>query len=236
MGTRPVITKDDKTAILVGYEGYVGAYVLKQLLQLDVYEKVILALQKPAKVKHPKVEWRVAPLAKTDMSEWQADDLFLCYDASFFNAGGKYAIAKENYKYIPRMVLSAYRSDVSQLMLLSSRSARPDALLFSQRIRGLIEESVRKMGFWSTHIFKPSILIGESTGQQWGQRLADQLGNRIDGFTGGWLRKNKPIEAATVAQAMVEVAQKLEGGTHTYSSAWLQDYASVNRKTDLRKR
>ncbi len=236
MSARPVITKDNKTAILVGYEGFVGTNVLDLLVKTETYEKIVVLLQKPAKLDHPKIEWNIAPMSKMNMKQWEADDFFLCYDASFFNAGGKYAIPKENYKYIPKMVLHAYQNGVSQLILLSSKNADPDGLLFTHRIRGLIELSVRRMGYWGTHIFKPSLLIGESAGPQWGQKLADQVGNKIDGFTGGWLRKNKPIEASVVARAMIEAAQKLEKGTYTYSSAWLQDYASANRRTDLSKK
>ena len=236
MPTKPTIVKDDKSALVVGCEGFVGEHLVKILCAHKAYKKIYLVSQrKPSKIDDDRI-WINESIDRLSFDGKQIDDLFICYDASFFNAGGKYSIDKKNYKYFPRIVISAYRSGVSQVLLLSSSTANPDGILFNYRIRGLIEQSVRKMGFWGSHIFRPSILIGETTGEQWGQKLADQIGNRFDRFTGGWLRKNKPIEAMVVARAMLEKAQTMEGGTFTYSPAWLQDYASSIKKTDITKR
>ncbi len=232
---KPTIAKDDKTAMLIGYEGYVGQHLTDLLMVHPAYERVIVIGQKKQKKMSAKVQWLHAEIRDLAFEEKGVNDLFICYDASFFNAGGKYAIPKENYRYFPRLVLDAYRHGVSQVMLLSARSAKPDALLFSQRIRGLIEESVRKMGFWSTHIFRPSILIGESSSENWGQQVANQIGSQIDRYTGGWLRRVKPIEAQIVAQAMLEKAQSTESGTFQYSSEWLQDYAITLGNTSISK-
>jgi uncharacterized protein YbjT (DUF2867 family) len=116
------------------------------------------------------------------------------------------------------MILKAYRSGVGQVVLLSSKGTSSNALFHISRARGLIEEVVVSMGFWGTHVFKPSILLGESLGQTWGQGVADRIGSKVDQITGGWLKRNKPIEAEVVARAMLAVAQRLEGGTHIYSS------------------
>ena len=48
------------------------------------------------------------------------------------------------------------------------------------------------------------------------------------------LSKYRPIEADTVAKAMVAAAQKLEGGTQIYPSHWLQKLAE--KETALTKR
>ena len=134
------------------------------------------------------------------------------------------------------MIKRAADHKIGQVLLLSNRRADPEALRTINRVRGLIEYLVKKMPFWSTHIFRPSLLIGEDLNQEWGKELADKMGSKIDQYTGGWLRKNKPIESSIVARAMLEVAQKLDKGVHIYNSEWLQDYATVTRKMDIQKK
>ena len=229
------IARDDKVAIVVGAEGFVGEHVLRFLAAHEAYAQVRVICQANPPVQHKKLEVLLQPIEQVNLRQWKADDLFICYDASFFNTGGKYAIPSSSYRYIPRMVLQAHDQKVGQVMLLSSMRADKDAILSTHRIRALIEETVVSMGFWSTHIFRPSILLGESLPQSWGQGIADQIGDRVNNLTGGWLKKNKPIEAEVVARAMLEVAQKLKSGLHYYSSSWLQDYAIVNENRDLSK-
>ncbi|NND35402.1 MAG: hypothetical protein HKN76_22635 [Saprospiraceae bacterium] len=222
---KPEIIKDDKTAVVVGCEGFVGEHLLALLNQHHSYINVKAISQKKIKMGLSKVDYYVASIPSIEFKQWKANDLFICYDASFFNSGGKYKIAESEYKYIPKMILKAFRSGMGQVILLSSKGTSSDALFHISRARGLIEEVVINMGFWSTHVFKPSILLGESINQKWGQGIADRIGGKIDQYTGGWLKKNKPIEAEVVAKAMLHVAQRLVAGNHTYSSEWLQDFA-----------
>jgi len=233
---RPEILKDHKVAIVIGCEGFVGGYVLKLLSKHSAYKSIKAIALSPLKVKLPKVVLNVSSIQEIEFGQGESKDLFICYDSTFFNSGGKYKIPGDQYKHIPRMILKAYKSQIGQVVLLSSKNTSSDALFHVSRSRGLIEDIVVKMGFWSTHIFKPSILVGETTGSTWGKGIANMIGNKVDNVTGGWLKENKPIEAEVVARAMVEQAQKLEKGVHYYSSAWLQDYAVTAQNKDVRKK
>ncbi|MBK8503964.1 MAG: hypothetical protein IPL46_18205 [Saprospiraceae bacterium] len=222
----PEIVKDQKAAVVIGCEGYVGEHLLKLLSKHAAYRIIYAIVSTKNKIDLPKVKTFVSSIEYIRFEKLDANDLFICYDASFFNSGGKYVIPEDQYRFIPKMISRAYKSQIGQVMLLSNKRTSSDALLYVNRSRGLIEDLVVKMGFWSTHVFKPSLLIGESLNQRWGQGLADKIGNKIDSVTGGWLKKNKPIEAEIVAKAMLKAAQKLESGVHFYSSEWLQDFAS----------
>ena len=200
------------------------------------YKTIYAIVMLKNKVDLPKVKTFYANINQIEFDKIKANDLFICYDASFFNSGGKYAIPENQYRYIPKMIVRAHESKIGQVMLLSNKRTSSDALLHVSRTRGLIEEIVIKTGFCSTHVFKPSLLLGETINQKWGQSWADKIGDKIDSVTGGWLKKNKPIEAEVVARAMIFAAQKLESGVHFYSSEWLQDFASENLdKKDLKK-
>lgn len=219
---------DQKSAIVIGCEGYVGEYLLQLLSKHKAYSSVSAVVMQKKKIELPKVRTFYSTIEHVSFDKLKGNDLFICYDASFFNSGGKFSIPEKQYRFIPQMIKKASESNIGQVMLLSNKRTSSDALLHINRTRGLIEEFVIKTGFWSTHVFKPSLLLGETIDQKWGQGLADKIGNKIDSVTGGWLKKNKPIEAEIVAKAMIYAAQKLESGVHFYSSEWLQDFASGN--------
>jgi uncharacterized protein YbjT (DUF2867 family) len=232
---KPEIIKDNKVAVVIGCEGFVGEHLLKLLTQHKNYRKVLAVSLGKIEMRLPEVKYFISTISDIDFKRLAGNDLFICYDASFFNAGGKYKIPESQYKHIPKMVLKAYRSGIGQVILLSSKSTDSDALFNVSRARGLVEEVVGSMGFWATHIFRPSILLGESINQNWGKSIADKIGNKVDQITGGWLKRNRPIEAEIVARAMLSVAQRLEEGKHIYSSEWLQDFATSSDEKTITK-
>ncbi len=230
----PEITKDDKVAVLVGSEGYVGHHILAKLVGHGAYAKIRLISGRMKDHHHDKVEIVRSSIEQIDPSIFKADDLFICYDRSFFNTGGKFALPASSYRHLPHMIRQASAS-IGQVILLSSKQADKDGVRTTSRIRGLIEETVAGQQFWSTHIFRPSLLLGETLPNKWGEQITDRIGSTIDRYTGGWLRRNKPIAADVVASAMIEVAQKIRPGIHYYSSSWLQDYENASSSKDLRK-
>ncbi|RMF29876.1 MAG: hypothetical protein D6765_03880, partial [Bacteroidetes bacterium] len=114
---------------------------------------------------------------------------------------------------------------VNQLLLVSSVGADPDSLFFYSRVKGELEEAVKKLDFWAVHIFQPSVLLGQRNENRWGEELAGKIGKVLDRLSGGLLTRYRPIEADYVAKAMVHAAQGLEPGVHVYPSHWLQKMA-----------
>ncbi|MEO1625891.1 MAG: hypothetical protein AAFV25_12100, partial [Bacteroidota bacterium] len=92
-------------------------------------------------------------------------------------------------------------------------------------VKGKTEMAVSKQDYWAIHIFRPSVLLGERNENRWGESVAGKLGSLFDAISGGLLSKYSPIEADVVAKAMVNAAQKLDGGIHLYPSNELQELA-----------
>lgn len=224
---KPILSKTNKRALIAGCESTVGAHVLELLIDHPAYQSIKVLATKSSVERRKGVDYHFSPLQKAIETDLSCDDFFFCYDSSFFNLSGEHYLEKENFKYVPRLAHQVAKSGANQLMFLSSKSADRDSLFFGNRIRGLVEESVRKVDFWAKHIFKPSIIVGEDS-STWGKSVADTMGSQVDKYTGGWLKKNKPIEATKVASAMVEVAQHMRQGTFTVRGSWLQDFDPDN--------
>lgn len=222
------ISKNTKTAILFGASGLVGRFCLDFLLASTAYNKVLIFGRKSLGIEDEQLEEHLIDFEK--LSDYQdlikGDDLYCCMGTTMKKAGSEAAFRRVDYTYTHQVAELAAKNKVNQLLLVSAIGADKDSLFFYNRVKGELEEEVKRMPFWAVHIFQPSLLLGERNENRWGEALAQRLGRGIDRLTGGLLTKYRPVEADVVAKAMIIAAQQLEKGVRVYSSSVLQELAT----------
>lgn len=228
------IVKGNKTALLFGATGLVGSFCLQQLLAHPAYSRVIAFTRRPLKVKHAKLEEQIVNFDQPDTFSHliKGDDLYICIGTTMAKAGSKAAFYKVDFTYCFQAAKAASINKVNQLLLVTAVGANRDSFFFYNRVKGDLEEAVKALPFWATHIFQPSALLGERNENRWGEEVAGAIGKVFDRLTGGLLTKYRPVEAEVVAQAMISAAQGLQGGTRVYPSHYLQDLANT---TDVKR-
>jgi len=222
------ISKDRKTALLFGATGLVGGHLLEFLLLNEAYKKVVTFSRRPIEIEHPKLEKHLFDFDNKKNYEdlRSGDDLFCCLGTTMRKAGSREAFYKVDYTYPFQIAESAVANGVNQFLLVTAVGADPDSLFFYNRVKGELELAVQKLPFWSTHVFRPSLLLGTRNENRWGEEMAGKFGSLLNRVTGGLLTKYRPIEADVVAKAMVNAAQELEPGFHLYPSSLLQELAN----------
>jgi uncharacterized protein YbjT (DUF2867 family) len=221
------LSKGDKTALVFGATGLVGGFLTDFLLMHPSYKKVKTFGRNPLDKDHSKLENLVVDLNDPQSFSHlvKGDDLFLCIGTTMAKAGSKEAFYKVDFEYNYNVASLAEKNGVNQCLLVSSVGADENSIFFYSEVKGKLENAIKDLSFWSTHIFQPSLLLGERNENRWGEEVAGVLGRVINRFTGGLLNKYKPVEADVVAKAMVEAAQKFESGIHIYPSHYLQELA-----------
>ncbi len=221
------INKTNKTALLFGATGLVGRHLLDFLLLHGAYSRVKAFTRRPLELEHPKLETHIIDFDRPESfrSLLRGQDLFISLGTTIAKAGSQETFRKVDYDYPLQIAQAALANGVNQLLLVSSVGADPDSLFFYSRVKGELEEAVKKLDFWAVHIFQPSVLLGQRNENRWGEELAGKIGKVLDRISGGLLTRYRPIEADYVAKAMVHAAQGLEPGVHVYPSHWLQKMA-----------
>jgi uncharacterized protein YbjT (DUF2867 family) len=143
-------------------------------------------------------------------------DVFCCLGTTMKDAGSPEAFRKVDFGFVSGLARAATRHRASQFLFVSAVRADPRARLFYSRVKGDVEEAVRRMPFDAVHIFRPSFLIGARANSRAAERVAVFLTPLIAWILVGRLRSFRPIRAATVARAMVQAARGAVRGVHVY--------------------
>ena len=221
------LSKGNKTALVFGSTGLVGKHLVEYLLLHPAYEKVVAFSRRPLEIEHPKLVVEIIEFSQLENygKKIVGDDLYCCLGTTMRKAGNRKAFTQVDFTYPLTIAKIGLANKVNQFLLVSSVGADPNSMFFYSRVKGTLEEAVKTLEYWSIHIFRPSVLLGERNDNRWGEELAGRLGKGIDTLTGGMLSKYRPIEADIVAKAMVGAAQQLEEGVHLYPSHFLQKLA-----------
>ena len=221
------IKKGHKKAILFGATGLVGKHCLSLLVEHEAYDEIICFTRRPVNHKSDKITNEVIDFNDLDAYSSQicGDDLFLCLGTTKAKAGSERAFYEVDFTYNYKAAMHAKKNGVSQVLLVSSIGANTGSLFFYTRVKGELEKTIKKLEFWSTHIFRPSLLKGEREEPRLKEELAVFLGKGINLLTRGGLENLTPVDAKIVAMAMVNAAQKIKKGTNYYESNQLVNIA-----------
>ncbi len=198
-----------RTALLFGASGLVGGHCLDLLLHDDAYQSVVAFVRRGLTVSHPKLRTEVIDFDRPEDYEAliKGDDLFCCLGTTIAVAGSQEQFYKVDFTYPHRIALAAARNGVRQFLLVSSVGADSGSSIFYSRVKGELEDAVRKIPFERVRIFRPSLLLGDRKEFRLGEKIGAVLSVIASPLLFGPLRKYRPIKARDVAAEMIAVAK-----------------------------
>jgi uncharacterized protein YbjT (DUF2867 family) len=219
-----------KTALIAGATGLVGNELLQFLLNGEEYEKVIAIVRRPLDKNHPKLEEKIVDFDRLgeDKNIFAGDDVFCCLGTTIKKAKTKEAMWKIDVDYPLEIARLSSSMGAKKFLLVSSMNADPNSPIFYSKMKGKLEEAIKRVPFESLAIFRPSLLLGERKEFRLGERAAEAIYTKIPFLFSGPLKKYKAIEGKTVASAMYRSAQLDKPGITTYESSKIQELGSIN--------
>lgn len=212
------IQQHTKVAVLFGATGLIGNCCLRRLLTHQAYEKVISIGRSPIKASHPKLIHYEVDMTQTENYRhlMRGDDLFICLGTTIRKAGTKEAFYAVDHDLIFNIAKTGSLQGMNQLIFVSSIGADARSLVFYLKVKGELEDDVRRLPYWGTHIMRPSVLLGQREEQRLGEKLAGRLSKGLQFFSGSIIGDLAPIDGDDVAKSMVQAAQSLKQGTHIH--------------------
>ena len=207
-----------RTALLAGATGLVGSHLLRLLLADETYQKVTILGRRGLPLTSPKLQQRLIDFDHlADLDAPKVDDVFCCLGTTIKKAGSQEAFRKVDLGYVEALARVAARAGAKQFLLVSAIGANAKSRVFYSRVKGETEAAVQAVGFAGTHIFRPSMLLGERAESRILERMGTPLMRAVAFAMVGSLRRYRPIPAETVAAAMVKGAKKARPGAHVYT-------------------
>ena len=192
-----------RTAVLLGATGLVGSALLKLLIDDQDYDKVIVIVRNKFKNDHPKVEQQVIKFDKPESYKEliKGDVLFSSFGTTIKKAGGKKNQYKIDFTYQYEVAKAAAENGIKNYLLVSSVGADPKSKIFYNRIKGELDQEVRKLNFDHITILRPSMLDGNRIEKRSGERIGLKIMNALLPWI-PYFKKYRPIKDSIVASAM----------------------------------
>ena len=208
----------NKVALIAGSSGLTGGFLLRILLEAPEYREIIAYVRKPTGIEHPKLREVVMDWEKLD-APVPADEVFCCLGTTIKKAGSQEAFRRVDYEYPLHLAELQLQGGSQQFLLVSAIGADASSSFFYSRVKGELEDALKKLGYKSLHIFQPSFIAGPRKEKRVGERIGLAIFSFISPLFIGPLKKYAPIPAEQIARAMYRSAQKNTTGCTIYDSA-----------------
>jgi uncharacterized protein YbjT (DUF2867 family) len=217
-----------RTAVIVGSSGLVGGCCLERLLHDQEYTRVIPLVRRTALVRHHKTDERVVNFDELGSVDFPPDaDVFCALGTTIRKAGSQAEFRKVDLDYPVTLAKRAHDLGARRFLVVSSVGADPSSSNFYLRTKGEMEQAVSAISFQAVHIFRPSFLVGNRSERRPGEVVGAAVAQKIRFIMLGGLRRYRPVEADTVAAAMVAAALGPDTGVNIYHYGDIRKLASA---------
>jgi hypothetical protein len=191
-------------ALVIGATGATGQEIVSQLLENDSFNSVSIFVRKDPNITHSELKTYAIDFSKLEEYKEliKGDVLFSCLGTTLRDAGSKEKQYLVDYTYQYEFAKIASDNGVPFYSLISSTGANENSPFFYPKIKGKLEEAVKKLPFKTIQIFQPPTLIRQKNLI----RLGEKIGIKIFGFLNyfGILKSQKPLTVSNLAKVMIE--------------------------------
>ena len=206
--------------LVAGSTGLVGKTLIYECLQKH---EVIAISRRPFKfpnnVKQELIDFN------EDFSLKPADHFFIClgyplqlFDLIYMRPKIKPRFEKVDYILVTKLAKMAFEAGIKNISVISAVMADKNSLNHYLKIKGEMEEEIKKLSFNKINIFRPSHLLGKRENNV---GLDVQIFEKVTNIFGkvlpSQLKDFKNVEAKTLAKNMLTKALNNKTGVNYYS-------------------
>ena len=151
-----------RRAIVFGSSGFVGSHLLSELLDSSDYGQVTAVARKSLNITHPRLRTVIGDYNSLAgvKSEIAANEVFIALGTTKANSPEKTEYYQVDHEYPVLAARIAKESGAKSVFLVTAVGANPNSKFFYVRTKGETERDVIALNFEHTHIFRPSMILG----------------------------------------------------------------------------
>lgn len=192
-------------ALVLGATGLVGGHLLEMLLANEKFSKVETWSRSKMKISNSKLK-QVAYSFEKNVPYPELEDIdvvFCCLGTTIKKAGSKEAFIRVDEEIPLEVALMAKQNHCEKYLIVTAMGANATSVVFYNRVKGKVEDSLTNFNFGQLGIFRPSMLLGDRKEQ----RTMESVSQKVMLFFDFLTPKNfKAITADKVAKAMMAFA------------------------------
>ena len=189
----------ENTTLVVGATGLVGNLIL---LELSNSNENTFAVTRSS-IEHPNVSELDFDLFIKDGLLPVCEHIYICLGTTIKKAGSQDEFRKVDFDHSLAFAKKARKMGASKISLVSSVGANHNSKNFYLRVKGEIEEAIKKIDFDEINIYRPSLLIGNRTDIRVVEKIGQNFSFLINFLLRGSLKKYRSIRAKRLSNFMV---------------------------------
>jgi uncharacterized protein YbjT (DUF2867 family) len=211
--------------LLAGASGLIGRALLDVLLAPARSDRVEVIARRPLSARAPdaRLVVRVGDMAALARDSAGVRDVYIALGTTIKVAGSEAAFRAVDFDLVVDVARAAREAGAERLAVVSALGADARSRVFYNRVKGEAEQALAALGYETLVVARPSLLLGDRAALGQPTRRREVLAARLFGPVLALVPSSvRPIEARTVARAMIAALGEGVPGARTLSSADLQ--------------
>ena len=196
-------TMKNTHALVLGATGATGREIVSLLLKDPSYSKVSIFVRNKPNIKHEKLSMHQIDFSR--LSDYKAfiqgDVFFSALGTTLKDAGSKSQQYLVDYTYQYAFAKMASENGVKHYALVSSIGSNENSPFFYPKMKGALEEAIKKLDFEKTYVFQPPFLIRQAELIRTGEKIGIKVLSVFNQL--GLFKSQKPLPVSTLAQKMI---------------------------------
>jgi len=219
-----------KKALVFGASGFVGSMLVEELFNNNLYDIVTVVVRKPLAITHAKLKTVVADYNTLPNVKEQlvCDDVFIALGTTKKNTPDEKLYYQVDHDYPVLAATLAKQNGAKQVCLVSAVGPNLDSKIFYIRTKAETERDVIAVELEHTHIFRPSMLMGNRTNEKRPmEKFFIGLFAVVNPLLVGSLKKFRGVQGKDVARAMIAAANRQSLKVNVYEWVEIKRLAEI---------
>ena len=197
-----------KTAIILGATGLTGSHLLQKLIEDERYDSIKLFSRSKLENLPNKVTQHIGDLLdlKAFKADFKADEVYCCIGTTTKKTPDKTLYKQIDYGIPVAAATLSKENNIPTFMVISAMGANKNSSVFYNKTKGEMEQDVLAQNITNTYVLRPSLIGGERQERRLLEKIGLAIFQVIEPLFIGKLKQYKIINAETIAEAMINLA------------------------------